>query len=444
MGTARSAALRALLRVEKENGYSNLVLDGALEGLPFGSRDRALATAIFYGVLEHRITLDYIIGLYSRIPVLKLSPAVREILRMGVYQIRYLERVPNSAAVNESVKLAKTNGETRAAGFINAVLRALLRGPDRIKLPDAYKEPIKYRSAAFSCPEKLITFWQKAYGETCTDRILGSLLEKPDIFIRVNNTRISEEQLLERLGSEGVKAKRVLWPDNALRLKNPGEIRRLSCYQEGLFHVQDLSSQICCRILDPQPGERAIDVCAAPGGKTFTMAERMENRGEISAFDLYPARVRLVQKGACRLGLSIVRSAARNAAESESSPVPADRVLCDVPCSGLGVIRRKPEIRYKFPSSIDSLPDLQYRILCRSSGLVKKGGMLVYSTCTLNPEENSGVADQFIRDNSDFEPFGLPLPESIRREIPERDNQITLMPQMYGTDGFFIAAFRRK
>lgn len=444
MPGARQTALKALLRVDGEEGYSNLVLDSALASTVLNAADRALATTIFYGVLERRITLDYMIGLFSKVPVRKMSPTVHEILRIGVYQIRFLEKIPVSAAVNESVKLAKSNGEFQASGFINAVLRNLLRSPEKVRLPDEQQEPLKYKSVFYSCPEELIAFWQKQYGETCTDEILKGIAEKPDAFVRVNNTRVSEEQLMKRLCNEGIEAEPVLWPDRALRLKNAGEISGSACYREGLFHVQDLSSQLCCRVLDPQPGERVLDVCAAPGGKTFTLAERMENSGEILAFDYYEGRVALIQKGARRLGLSIVRAAVRDAAKPENNPDSADRVLCDVPCSGLGVIRRKPEIRYKFPMAIDSLPNLQYRILCKSSSLVKDGGVLVYSTCTLNPEENAGVAGRFLEENRNFEPLALPLPKEVKHAVSEPENQITLMPHVHGSDGFFISAFRKR
>ena len=446
MAGARAAALKALLRVDgTEEGYSNLVLDSALKSAQLDSRDRALATTIFYGVLERRITLDYMIGLFSRTPVKKLSPTVREILRIGVYQLRYLEKIPPSAAVNECVTLTKKNGEFRAAGFVNAVLRNLLRNPGKVRFPDEQKEPLRYRSILYSCPEPLVSFWREQYGADCTDAILEGAASQPDIFVRVNNTRISEQQLVERLRGEGIEAEPAPWPDGALRIvKNAGELRRSSCAGEGLFHVQDISSQLCCRVLDPQPGERVIDVCAAPGGKTFTLAERMENRGELVSCDLYPARTGLIAQGARRLGLSIVQACVRDASEPENSLPQAARVLCDVPCSGLGVIRRKPEIRYKFPMAIDSLPDLQYRILCRSSGLVGSGGVLVYSTCTLNPAENSGVADRFLQENRSFEPLVLPLPQEVPHTVSEPENQITLMPGKHGPDGFFISAFRKR
>ena len=445
MPNARAAALKALLRVEGQEGYSNLVLNAELDAMGADPLDRSLATAIFYGVLERRLTLDYIIGFFSKIPVKKLSPAVREILRIGLYQIRFLEKIPPSAAVNESVNLARRNGAARSAGFVNAVLRSYLRAPGRAAFPDRDREPLRYRSVFYSCPEELIAFWQGAYGESVADGILESLLCRPSIFARVNNTKVSEEQLIKRLAGENVKAVPAPFPENAVRLDTPGSLPGTAAYRDGLFHVQDLSSQLCCRVLGPKPGERVLDVCAAPGGKSFTLAELMENRGEILAFDKYESRTELIRQGAARLGLSIIRAQVRDAAADteKEDPAPADRVLCDVPCSGLGVLRRKPEIRYKFPSALDSLPDLQYRILCRSSRLVKPGGVLLYSTCTLNPAENSGVAGRFLTEHRDFSPLSLPLQGPAGRLVPEPDNQLTLFPQACGTDGFFISAFRR-
>ena len=446
MAGARSAALKALLHVEEGKGYSNLVLDSVLRTSSLAPRDRSLAAAIFYGVLDRRIALDYLLGFYSKRPVGKLSPTVREILRMGTYQIRYLDKIPPSAAVNESVKLAKENGESRASGFVNAVLRSMLRAPEKAKLPDRTADPLLWRSVRYSCPIPLIRFWQKSYGGDLTDAILEGTASQADVFLRVNNTRITEQQLIERLRAEGIETEPAPWPENALRVTGgTAALRQTDCCAGGLFHIQDISSQLCCRTLGPQAGERVLDVCAAPGGKAFTLAEQMENRGAVEAFDLYPARTALVRKGAEQLGLSAVRASVRDAADPEVGLPPADRVLCDVPCSGLGVIRRKPEIRYKFPASIDSLPDLQYRILCKSSALVKAGGVLVYSTCTLNPAENGGIAGRFLGESGGtFEPLPLGLPEGIFRRFQEPANQLTLFPCAAGSDGFFLSAFRKK
>lgn len=444
MEDARTAALKALLRVDGDAGYSNLVLDAELGPDPADRREKALATAIFYGVLERRITLDYAVGRFLKAPQRKLAPTVREILRIGAYQILYLEKIPPSAAVNECVNLAKRNGQARAAGFVNAVLRNVLRAKGNLSLPDPAADPVRNLSVRYSCPEWLIRLWRDAYGESCMRGLLESLTVRPPVFARVNNTRISEENLLERLNREGMDAKPVSLLDGAVALSHTGGVGTSACYREGLFHVQDLSSQICCALLNPQPGETVADVCAAPGGKTFTIAERMENRGRVYAYDSYPARAGLIRGGAERLRLSCVEAGVRDAAAPETGPGKVDRVLCDVPCSGLGILRRKPEVRYKLPSTIDSLPDLQYLILCRSSELAAEGGVVFYSTCTLNPRENAEVANRFLAGHASFEPLPLQLPAGICRAVPEAENQLTLMPQENGTDGFFIAAFRKR
>jgi ribosomal RNA small subunit methyltransferase RsmB len=444
MNSARSAALSALLHVDVNEGYSNIVLDKTLSALSLEQRDKALASAIFYGVLERRITLDHIISQFSKIPPAKISPVVLEILRMGVYQVLYLEKVPNSAAVNESVNLAKENNSAKASGFVNAVMRSLLRNLESIKLPDPKKEPLPYLSVKYSCPQWLIKLWQESYGENCTLGLLESSMNKSPVFARVNNTVVSEENLIERLNSENIKAKPIDWLENAVELENTGAVSQSACYRDGLFHIQDLSSQLCCFLLNPIAGQSVIDVCSAPGGKAFTIAETMKNQGRLLAFDKYKGKVRLIQQGAQRLSLSIIQAAVRDAQSDPGDLEPADRVLCDVPCSGLGIIRRKPEIRYKLQSAIDSLPDLQYFILCKSSQLVKSGGILIYSTCTLNPHENDEVAAKFIKNNDGFEPYALRLPPNFTRAVDEPENQLTLMPHVHGTDGFFVAAFKKR
>ena len=444
MNNARSAALSALLHVDVNEGYSNIVLDKTLASFPMDPRDKALASAIFYGVLERRITLDYFLRRFSKTPLEKLDPQVLEILRMGAYQILYLEKIPKSAAVNESVILAKENRLVKASGFINAVLRSLIRNIGDIRLPDEQKDPAAHLSIQYSCPEWLIALWQRSYGPECALGLLESLQDRPPVFARVNNTLITKEDLIRRLASEGVKAEPITWLDDAISLEQTGAVSELPSFREGLFHIQDLSSQLCCSFLNPLPGQRVIDVCSAPGGKAFTAAELMRNRGELLAFDRYKGKARLIRQGAQRLNLLIITASVRDAASPEQPLEPADRVLCDAPCSGLGIIRRKPEIRYKLQSSIDSLPDLQYRIVCESSKLVKRGGILVYSTCTLNPKENGQVAARFLESSGDFLPLALPLPGTLKRVADEPENQLTMMPHIHGTDGFFIAAFQKR
>jgi len=444
MKNARVAALTALLQVDVNEGYSNLVIDKTLKEFDLDSRDSALTAAIFYGVLERRITLDFIISQFSKTSIKKISPQVLEILRIGAYQILYLEKIPKSAAVNEAVNSAKSCGDVKASGFINGVLRTLIRSQGKIAMPDEKKSPIAYLSIKYSCPEWLITMWKQAYGFDCTLGLMESLANKPPIFARVNTTKIDTLHLIDSLLQENVKATAITWMPNAVMLEQTGSISQSQCFQEGLFHIQDLSSQLCCALLNPQSGQRVIDVCSAPGGKAFTIAEIMKNTGELLAFDKYKGKVRLINQGAKRLDLSIIHADVRDAENPQEDLAPADYVLCDAPCSGLGIIRRKPEIRYKLESTLDTLPNLQYLILCKSAKLVKAGGVLFYSTCSLNPKENAAVAGRFLKEHNEFLPLALHLPDSLFRAIEEEQNQLTLMPHVHGTDGFFMAAFRKK
>lgn len=438
---ARLTALKALLKVEEESGYSNLVLDHGLSQAGLDSRDAAFASALVYGVLERKITLDYQISQYSKMPLSQMAAPVREILRMGFYQLLYMDKVPQSAAVNESVKLTRLVKKDRASGFVNGILRSFIRDDCPCRLPK--KTAKDYLMVKYACPQWIIDLWLESYGREKTLETLENLPGRPPLTIRVNSCKISREALKEKLKDEGVEAADVPGVELALTLEGTGALDSLSSFQNGLFHIQDLASQLCCQALGPKPGERVYDVCAAPGGKTFTMTEMMENQGELFAFDLYPAKAKLIREGAKRLGLSMVNAQTRDASNPEKELPPGDKVLCDVPCSGLGIIRRKPEIRYKSKNMLDSLPDLQYLILCKSANLTKINGVLLYSTCTLNPRENNQVARRFLREHPQFEPYPLSLPQGYARNGFDRENEATLFVGKNGTDGFFFSGFRR-
>ncbi len=443
MKNARTAALAALLQVEDSEGYSNIVIDKTIRQFGLEPRDAALTTAIFYGVLERRITLDYRIQQFSRLPLDKLSSEVLNALRIAVYQICYLEKIPHSAAVNEAVNSIKGTKSAKAAGYLNGVLRALLRGLDSISMPDPSQAPLEALSVEVSCPVWLIQLWINAYGQECALALVRSLAEKPPLFLRANTTRCSAQDLEKRFRQEGVEASLVDWLPGALALKDSGAVDQLPGFAQGLFHVQDLSSQLCCFLLSPKPGQTVADVCSAPGGKAFTMAEWMENQGKLLAFDKYKGKVGLIRQGAQRLGLSIIEAQMRDATRTDLEPLDADCVLCDAPCAGLGIIRRKPEIRYKKPKELEGLPELQRRILEQAARQVKSGGVLFYSTCSLNPAENGQVADWFLEAHGDFAAMPLALPKGMEHGIAEPDNQLTLFPHIHGTDGFFVAAFRK-
>lgn len=443
MKPARFFVLQALLKVEEDAGYSNIVLDQTLSSHSLSPQDRRFAAALFYGVLERLLTLDAVLAPLSQKPLSKWDAPVRMACRMGAYQIYYMDSVPDAAAVNESVKLVRMAGKSRAAGFVNGVLRNLLRQKDSAPFPPAGKTALQTKAIRYSCPGWLIAFWEKAYGADVTGALLESLSCRPPVYVRVNTLRTTREALLQTLREQGMEAQPVSFLPNAIALQHTGAIAENRAFQQGLFHVQDLSSQLCCFFLGAKPHERIYDVCAAPGGKTFTIAQAMQGTGEVAAFDLYPGKVRLIQQGAQRLGLLNVHAAQRDAASPGEALPPADRVLCDAPCSGLGILRRKPEIRYKSKESIDSLPDLQYGILCKSASLVRPGGVLLYSTCTLNPAENGKNAARFLEEHPAFCALPLSLPQGVERVLDEPENQLTLFPQGQ-TDGFFISMFQRK
>lgn len=437
----RTAALRALLQVEENGGYSNIVLDKALREAGLGRRDSALASAIFYGVLEKRLSLDWYIGQCLRDPRKKPDRAALEALRCGAYQIFYLDRVPDSAAVNETVEALKAAGRGKQAGFVNGVLRSLLRKRPGLALPQG-DLPGAW-AVRYSIPEPLVRMWMGAYGRESTQKLLEAFTQKAGLYVRVNTLRATGEQLQAGLAEEGVACSLLDGPAGAALLEGCGAPTALGAFAEGKFHVQDLSAQWVCGLLDPQPGETVCDCCAAPGGKSFTMAQMMGDSGRVFALDLYKGRVGLIREGARRLGLSSIAAKAHDALKGFEGFPAFDRVLCDVPCSGFGVIRRKPEIRYKDLSTLKGLPDLQLAILEQGARAVKPGGRLVYSTCTLNPAENSQVAERFLQAHPEFAPVPFTLP-GVRRWVEEPPYMLTLLPFSGGSDGFFAAVYQKK
>ncbi|MCH5170847.1 MAG: 16S rRNA (cytosine(967)-C(5))-methyltransferase RsmB [Oscillospiraceae bacterium] len=419
----RNLAYKILLKIEKDKAYSNLTLDASLEKEKAGYEP--FVRALVYGVIERKITLDYILSNFLSQPIKKLKPQVLTVLRMGVYQIKFMNKVPVSAAVNESVKLIKQEGFSFASGLVNSVLRKIANS--EILYPEN-DNSVDYLSVRYSCPVDLVRKYISDYGFENTVGILSTSLENPPLNIRVNTLKISPEDLINRLKIENVEVCKSHL-ENALTVIS-GNIFASSCYNDGLFHVQDLASQLCINALDPKPQETVLDLCAAPGGKSFTIAEKMQNKGKIYSFDLYEHRLSLINSGAERLGIDIINTSVRDASVTYSDIPKADKILCDVPCSGLGVIRRKPEIKYKDLAFIDKLTDLQYNIIYSASSYLKKGGRLVYSTCSLNKDENEKVCERFLSSHNDFKLLnGFP---------------VTLMPHKDKTDGFFFAAFTKE
>ncbi|MCD7785794.1 MAG: 16S rRNA (cytosine(967)-C(5))-methyltransferase RsmB [Oscillospiraceae bacterium] len=422
--------MELLLQVEKNSSFSSIALDNKLSGNSgLSDVDRRFISALYYGVIERRITLDAVIGKYSKRPIDKLSLEIREILRMGVYQLLYMDSVPDSAAVDESVKLAKIKNQS-ASGFVNAVLRNFIRDGKKL-LDDSL-------SIMYSCPEWLVNMWLRDYGEDIALSILKSSLGRPPTTVRFNTCKFDTKDILAELALDGIEAiPNEIIPD-CYDLRNCGSAEKLSAYKKGMFHVQDASCQLCAAELGAKEGETVLDVCSAPGGKSFTTAEIMNDVGTVLAFDLHANRTKLITEGAKRLNLDIITASTNNAKIYNSELPLADRVLCDVPCSGLGVIGRKPEIKYNYSSESDlsQFPIVQYEILKTSSRYVKPGGTLLYSTCTLNCNENDNIAEKFLSENPDFEGAQLTHFDDYKATITPATCQ-------FGGDGFFMAKFIR-
>ncbi|MEG0545758.1 MAG: 16S rRNA (cytosine(967)-C(5))-methyltransferase RsmB [Oscillospiraceae bacterium] len=422
----RQLAFKILNKIERDNSYSNLVLDHYLSSNDNDNKSNAFVSALVYGVTERRITLDYILSLFLKQSINRLKPEVLTILRLGVLQLKFMNSIPVSAAVNESVNLSKKNSCSFASGLINSVLRKI--SSTEIEMPNT-EDDVYNLSVLYSCPMPLVKHYIDDYGKEDAVGILKSSIGAAQITARVNTLKVTTDELISLLQSENITALKYEPLENTIILKDAGHIEHLNAYKKGLFHIQDTASTIAINSLELKEGQTLIDVCSAPGGKAFTAAEIMNNNGKIVAIDLYEQRVKLISDGAKRLSIDIIDTKAMDSSiPCEDLINIADRVLCDVPCSGLGVIRKKPEIRYKDLAFIDNLTVLQYNILATSSKYLKKGGILVYSTCTLNKAENDEICDEFLKNNNEFEPLG---------------DYTTLMPHKNDCDGFFIAKFRR-
>ncbi len=437
MAQARETAVDILLKIEKDKAYSSFSVAETLKNTVIeDSRELSLAVSLVYGVLEHKITLDYNLSLYLASPVKKLRPTVLSVLRTGAMQILYMDKIPESAAVNESVKLVKKKGCAFASGMVNAVLRKIVA--NGLCLPDE-NDRLKYLSVKYSFPEELVKHYVLQYGEEKAEQIMSVSAGRRPIFVRVNTLKTNTQALNEILNNEGIKSEINESIENCLIVTDTGDITRLAAFNDGLFYVQDISSQLCCKMLGARPCETVVDCCAAPGGKTFTCVQYTEDTGNFYSADIHPHKIDLIEKGAQRLGIKSVKAVCCDAKKLKYNIHNADRVLCDVPCSGLGVVGRKPEIRYKSLSEFADLPYEQYNILSNCSEMVKVGGTLVYSTCTLNRAENDDVCDRFLSEHKDFSI----CEDEEYKALCSDGKYITVFPTENGGDGFFIAKFYR-
>ena len=448
---ARLLCVRTLIRSIKAKSYSNLALTHALMNAEdLTSQDSAVCRRIFRGTFERLLTLDACIAAHASRPPEKLDLEVLCVLRCGFYELLYLH-TPDSAVVNLWTEAVKKLKKTSASGMVNAVLRSFIRGGKQIKLPD---DEAGRLSVMYSVPVPLLNALLADYDAETVTAFLADSMDAPPIYFRRNPLCENSEKMIPRAEPvPGIPCAYLLKKrgetDEVPMMIDGKETVPLDPYRSGLvseakamgrsMHVQDLASQLCCLALDPQPGETVLDVCAAPGGKTFTIAELMQNKGHVYAYDLHEKRVGLIREGAEKLGLSCISAQACDARQTEKPS--ADRILCDVPCSGYGVIRRKPEIRYKTPDEVSGLPEIQYAILEASAKALKPGGVLVYSTCTVLKRENEDVVRRFLAAHPDYT---LEKPWQNLPELAAYGQEMTtLFPQMLGSDGFFIAKMRK-
>ena len=436
--SAREVAFKVLKDAEKNRTYSNIAVDRALSQSELLGADRGLVTAIVMGVVERKLTLDAIISSLSQKGEQTDSDA-RVLLRMGIYQLYFLDRIPDHAAVNETVALAPK----RLRGFINAVLREFLRRRESGRLeslfPSREEDMLGYLSVKYSFPKDVCAEFIKIYGTERTEVIFEKFNSAPPLTLRINTLKISRDDYSGRLRESGIDFRLSDRLENAVLLDGVA-YNELPGVDEGWFFIQDEASQICVEALGSMSGETIVDVCSCPGSKSFGSAIRMKNEGKIYSFDLHKSKLPLIEKNARRLGISIIETAERDGRTPDESLFGrADRVLCDVPCSGLGVIAKKPEIRYKSISEFERLPEIQYEILSASARYVRKGGVLVYSTCTVLPRENRENVERFLSEHKEFEAVDFRV-----GELASSCGMLSLSPDRDGTDGFFVAKMRRK
>ena len=434
--SAREIAYKILKNAATGATYSNIAVDNALKKYELNELDRGFVTAVVMGVTERELTLDYIIDKLASNPK-KIDQDTRVLLRMGIYQLYCLDKIPDYAAVNESVDLAPR----RSRGFVNAILRSLLRARDSGKLDTLFpdeSDAMAHLSVKYSFPKAFCERFISIYSFERTKKILDIFNRAPAITLRINTLKISRDDYAKLLDEKGIEYELSANLPNAIRL-NKVAFSALPGFDEGYFFVQDEASQICVEALGAEEGDILIDTCSCPGSKSFGSAIRMRNKGKIYSFDLHASKLKLIDSGASRLGIDIITAAVRDGRNPDDSLLgKADRVLCDVPCSGLGVVAKKPEIRYKDLSELARLPEIQYAILEASANYVKEGGVLVYSTCTVLPEENGENVKKFLSCHPEFEPLDFAVGEK-----KSLGGMLDLSPDKDGTDGFFVAKMRK-
>ena len=436
---ARDTALGVLVSCRTAGAWADAALKAQLRRDGLSGAEAALCSRIVYGVMQNRLLLDFYLGSYCSQKIDHLQPPLAEILRIGAYQILFLDKVPDSAAVNQAVEQAKANGRAKASGLVNAVLRQVSRNKNDLPLiPD--RDEVQYLSIRYSHPKWLVKRLLALLGREEAEAALAADNATAPLTVQINPLKTTVEDLTAELESSGVIVRKHPWVPGSLELEHAGDLTALAPFQNGKFLVQDPAARLVSQIAGVEPGMRVLDVCAAPGGKSFSAAFAMEDQGEIWACDLHENKLKRIREGAERLGLACIQTTAADGRVFRPEWEAAfDVVLVDAPCSGFGIIRKKPDVRYKKPDDLFALPVIQRAILDNAARYVRPGGTLVYSTCTILPEENEGVSDSFLAEHPDF----CRTPFSLSGPVGETEGQVTLWPHRHGTDGFYICRMTR-
>ena len=441
----REIVLEVLLEITEHGMYSHIVLRDVLNKYQYlEKKERSFITRVTEGTLEHMMEIDYILDQFSKVKVKKMKPVIRNIMRSAVYQMKYMDSVPVSAACNEAVKLAARKGFGSLRGFVNGVLRNVARNLDQIEYPT---EPLKRLSIQYSMPEWILNLWLKAYDSDIVEQMLQAFQRETPLTIRCNLRMVTPKQLKEHLEAEGVTVKVHPYLEYAFHISGFDYLGDLESFQNGEFSVQDISSMLVSELAGPKEGDYVIDVCAAPGGKSLHMAEKLNGSGHVEARDLTEYKVGLIQENIERTGLSNVEAVQQDALTfDETSVGKADIVLADLPCSGLGVLAKKTDLKYKATKEgADSLAKLQREMLKNVQAYVKDEGKLVYSTCTINPAENMDNVHWFLNEYPEFELIDIhgSLCEELQKDVKE-NGCIQLLPGVHQSDGFFLACMKKR
>ena len=437
---AREIAYKVLLDIEKNKNYSNMAINKHFKDVKLSNQDRGLATEIIYGVIENKYYIDYMIDKLSKVKTNKMEIYVKTLLRMGIYQIMFLNSISDYAAVNETVNLAKKKN-SKVSGFINGILRNVIRQKETIGQIKV-KDDIDYLAIKYSYDKWMIRNWMIHFGREFTEELLEANSQRSSIYLRTNTLKITRDELIEKLEKENIKASKVNVVEEAIKVENLKDIENNSLYKEGLFTVQDISSMLVGKVMNPKENSFVLDVCSAPGGKTTHMATLMNNTGQVVSRDIYEHKLKLIKASCKRLSLTNVDVQEYDGLSLDKESVGKfDYVLADVPCSGLGIIRRKPEIKYKEKEEFRDLPPIQKKILENASKYVKKGGTLIYSTCTIQDSENIDIINEFLQKNKNFE---LAPINEVKVDLENQEKgYMKIYPNVHEMDGFFISKLIR-